>query len=129
MSETIPNLVIVIDSLVLKIEGLIRDLCRFSGITTFYQTTDEKGRTIYREKDIHRLLYEEKIKQLFADDELLLFRFLLVEKAGRNLRHKVAHSLMFFEDYNVRNANLCIMALLKLGKYNIVAKTNEIPLN
>ena len=37
-----PNLVLSIDSLTLKLEGLIRDICRFSGITTFYMTKNIK---------------------------------------------------------------------------------------
>jgi hypothetical protein len=67
-----PNLVLSIDSLTLKIEGLIRDICQFSDITTFYMTQDSKGRNIAREKDIHALLYEEPIKELFDEDHQTL---------------------------------------------------------
>ncbi len=101
---------------------LIRDICRLSGVTPFFQTIDDKGRSIIREKDIHRLLYEDKMKDLFDEDDLLFFRFLLVEKAGYNLRHKVAHALMFLGDYNVNFANLLILALLKLGRYDFAEK-------
>lgn len=117
-----PNLVLSIDSLTLKIEGLIRDICQFSGITTFYLTKDSKGRSIAREKDIHALLYEEPIKRLFDEDGLLFFKFLLVEKAGYNLRHKIAHSLMLFKEYNINYMHLLILALLRLGKYDFVKK-------
>jgi hypothetical protein len=117
-----PNLVLSIDSLTLKIEGLLRDICRFAGVTTFYMTTDKKGRNIAREKDIHALLYEEPVKQLFDEDDLLFFKFLLVEKAGYNLRHKIAHSLMLFQEYSIDYAHLLILALLKLGKYDFVKK-------
>lgn len=118
----LPNLILSIDSLTLKIEGLIRDICQFSGITTFYMTKDNKGRSIAREKDIHALLYEEPIKELFDEDDLLFFKFLLVEKAGYNLRHKVAHSLMLFQEYSVNYMHLLILALLRLGKYDFVKK-------
>ncbi|HPC35071.1 MAG TPA: DUF4209 domain-containing protein [Candidatus Marinimicrobia bacterium] len=117
-----PNLVLSIDSLTLKIEGLIRDICQFSGVTTFYMTNDNKGRNIVREKDIHALLYEEPIKELFDEDDLLFWKFLLVEKAGYNLRHKVAHSLMLFQEYSINYMHLLILALLRLGKYNFVKK-------
>ncbi len=92
-SSNEPNLVLAIDSLTLKLEGLFRDLCRFSGVTTFYMTKDSKGRTVSREKDIHALLYEDKVAELFDKDDLLFLKFLLVEKSGFNLRHRVAHSL------------------------------------
>jgi len=117
-----PNLVLSIDSLTLKFEGLIRDICQFSNITTFYMTKDGKGRNITREKDIHALLYEEPIKKLFDKNDLLFFKFLLVEKAGYNLRHKVAHSLMSFQEYNINYIHLLILALLRLGKYDFVKK-------
>jgi len=117
-----PNLVLSIDSLTLKFEGLIRDICQFSGITTFYMTKNSKDRSIAREKDIHALLYEEPIKRLFDEDDLLFFKFLLVEKAGYNLRHKVAHSFMLFQEYGINYMHLLILALLRLGKYDFVKK-------
>lgn len=120
-----PNLVLCIDSLTLKIEGLLRDICRFSGVATFYMTHDSKGRDITREKNIHALLYEESVKELFDEDDLLLFRFLLVEKAGYNLRHRIAHSLMLFQEYIVDYMHLLILAVLRLGKYDSVKEEDS----
>jgi hypothetical protein len=118
-------LVLCIDSLSLKIEGMIRDICEFNGIPTFDLKSDKKGRTISQEKDIHRLLYEPEITELFDEDDLLFFKFLLIEKAGYNLRHRVAHSLMTFYDYHIDLMNLLIMAILKFGKYNFTEKENN----
>lgn len=115
-----PNLVLCIDSLTLKIEGMLRDICKFKGITTYELRSDRKNRTISQEKDIHKLLYEEEIKSLFDKDDLLFFKFLLVEKAGYNLRHKVAHSLMKFDEYHIDYVNLLILAILRIGKYDFV---------
>lgn len=113
-----PNLVLVIDSLVLKIEGLLRDICQNSGITTFYQTQDKKNRNITREKDIEAILHEDPVKDLFTEDEILFFKFLLVEKAGYNLRHKVAHSLLQYDKYYIGIAHLLLLLLLRLGKFD-----------
>lgn len=121
----LPYLVLSIDSLTLKFEGLIRDICQFSGTTTFYMTKDSKDRSIAREKDIHALLHEEPIERLFDEDDLLFFKFLLVEKAGYNLRHRVAHSLMFFQGYTIPYMHLLILALLRLGKYDFVEKDDN----
>jgi len=112
------NLILCIDSLILKIEGFLRDLCNYSGITTFFQTQDKQGRTIYQEKDLNRLLHEEKMKELLDEDDLLLFRFVLVEKMGYNLRHKIAHSLIFYGEYNINYVHLLLLLLLKLGKFD-----------
>jgi hypothetical protein len=115
-----PNLVLAVDSLTLKLEALFRDLCKFSGVTTFYMTKDAKGRSVSREKDIHALLYEDKVAELFDKDDLLFLKFLLVEKAGFNLRHSVAHSLLMFQEYGLYEMYLLLLALLRLGKYDFV---------
>ncbi|SHH27568.1 DUF4209 domain-containing protein [Thermosipho atlanticus] len=117
--DCLPNLVLSIDSLTLKFEGLIRDICQFFGEPTYYKV---KGKNIVREKDIHALLHEDVIKELFDKDDLLFFKFLLVEKAGYNLRHKVAHSLMLFPEYSIFYMHLLIIALLRIGKYDFVKK-------
>jgi ribosomal 50S subunit-associated protein YjgA (DUF615 family) len=119
------NLVLSIDSLTLKLEGLLRDMCEFSGVATFFQTENKKRRPIIREKDLHRLLYEEKIIELFDEDDLLFFKYLLVEKAGLNLRHRIAHSLLYFQEYSVDIMLLLIIALLRIGKYDFVKKEKE----
>jgi hypothetical protein len=113
-----PNLVLVIDSLTLKMEGLLRDICRLAEVTTFAATEDGKTSSTVREKDITALLYDEQVKKLFDEDDLLFLRFLLVEQAGYNLRHRVAHSLMTFNEYQLPLAHLLILALLRLGKYD-----------
>ncbi len=120
-----PNLVLSIDSLTLKIEGLLRDICRFAGVPTFYTTKDRNGRNIAREKDIHALLHEKAVKKLFDEDDLLFFKFLLVEQAGYNLRHRIAHSLMLFREYRIIYMHLLIFALLKLGKYDFVKREDN----
>jgi len=124
-AKNYPNFVLCVDSLVLKFEGLFRDICQFCGVPTFFITGDTKGRKIVREKDIHALLYEEPVKNLIDKDDLLFFKFLLVEKAGLNLRHKIAHSLMRFEEYSIEYMNLLFLALLRLGKYDFVEKAEN----
>lgn len=118
--EHIPNLVLAMDSLALKIEGLVRDICVFSGITTFFQTKDQRCRNIVREKDVNWLLREERIKTLFDEDDLLFFKFVLVEKAGLNLRHKIAHCLIDYSEYNISYMHLLLLVLFRLGRYDFV---------
>ncbi len=118
-----PNFVLALDSLSLKIEGLLRDLCNFAGVTTFTQKMDYKERVIYHEKDLTALLHDEKLGKLMSADDLFLLKFVLVEKAGYNLRHRTAHSLLFFEEYSMFYMNLLFMILLKISKFEI--KPNE----
>jgi len=113
-----PNFVLCIDSLTLKIEGILRDFARICGVSTTDHKRDRNQRPISREKDIDQLLAEQSIKEKLSEDDILFFRFLLTEKIGFNLRHKVAHGLMEFFDYSVHLAHLLLLALLKLGKYD-----------
>lgn len=115
-----PNFVLSLDSLTLKIEGLFRDLCRNYSVTTSRHKQDNSQRNIVLEKDIGALLREDAITELFDEDDLLFFKFLLVEKVGYNLRHKIAHSLLPFQRYTWSYINLMILALLRLGKYDFV---------
>lgn len=118
-STYVPNFILAMDSLVLKIEGLVRDICVFSGITTFYQTKDKQGRSIVREKDINWLLREIP-ENLFDEDDLLFFKFVLVEQAGFNLRHKIAHCLIDYSEYHMEYMHLLLLVLFRLGKYDFV---------
>jgi hypothetical protein len=120
LSGNSPNFMLCIDSLSLKLEGLLRDLCEFNNIKTYYFINDKFNRKIAREKDINMLLHEDCIKEFINEDDLLFLKYLLVEKAGMNLRNKIAHALVQYNEYNINTMNLLILALLKLGKYNFV---------
>ena len=99
---------------------MLRDICIFNKITTFELKPDKEGRTISVEKDIHKLLYDPELTKIINKDDLLFFKFLLVEKAGYNLRHRVAHSLMKYNDYHIDLMNLLLIAILRFGKYDFV---------
>ena len=120
-----PNLVLSIDSLTLKIEGIFRDLCQLSGIAVSHHK-NKLGRNTAQEKDIDALLREDTIKELVDEDDMLFFKFLLIKKGGYNLRHKIAHSLMSFQEYNCDYMHLVILALLRLGKYDPKQNINEL---
>lgn len=109
--------IIAIDSLTIKFEGLVRDFAQLNDILTHYDTKDNAGRTITREKDLSQLLYDTRIADLFNPDDLLFFRFLFIEQSGFTLRHRVAHSLMLIEDYNFGILQLLFVALMRLAKY------------
>ena len=52
-------------------------------------------------------------------------KYLLIDKSGLNLRNKVAHSLMKKRDYYWGNANLLILALLKICAFKLNLKRND----
>lgn len=119
--KTPSNFILSMDSLVLKLEGLIRDFCRLNGITTFSSHT-ENNEPIAREKSINKLLNDEKLKEIISEEDLFFLRYLLIDQGGYNLRNEIAHSLISIEDYNLYPMNLLLLAFLRLAKYNFKEK-------
>ncbi|MHA1395953.1 MAG: DUF7380 domain-containing protein [Promethearchaeota archaeon] len=110
-----PDYTLCIDSLTLKIEGMYRDMHRLSGIPTF-RTININNIKITEVKTLGILLRENKLN-LFEESEIMLFKYVLVERIGYNLRNKVAHSLMINKDYTFTNINLIIFIILKIAKF------------
>ncbi len=119
--------ILFIDSIVPKIEGILRDICALIEIPTFKFERNQHGLQTTREKHMSELLYEgnsneeksnyEKLKQIIDENELCFLKFLFVEKSGMNLRNKVAHGLMLEKQYTASHAFLVLMAFLRLSKY------------
>ncbi len=112
-----PVYVPCLDSLVLKIEGLLRDMCYLSGISTSYMTKDNAGRSISLEKGLNFLLFEPAIKDALRADDWWFLRFLLIEQVGYNLRNEVAHALLWPMAYGFEMTSWVFLALLRLAKY------------
>jgi hypothetical protein len=115
-----PNLVLCVETLVLKIEGILRDLLESHGGVTTYSKLDHKGRQVSREKDTRLLLADPDLERIVGKDDILFLKFLLVEQSGMNLRHKIAHSLMLPEDYSAPAANLLLLAVMRLSRWKLV---------
>ncbi|MBU2493320.1 MAG: DUF4209 domain-containing protein [Bacteroidetes bacterium] len=113
--------IMCIDSLTLKIEGLLRDFLQIQGISTTKQKNNREE-IITEEKDLNELLYEDKVTELFDEDDLLFLRYLLVEKTGFNLRNGVAHSLLLPQQYSVEFMHLLFLAVLKIGSFNVTLR-------
>lgn len=108
------NLVLSVDSLVLKFEGILRDFARLLALPT---TIMAKGNM--REMYIEELLELDGMKKYFDENDMLLFRYILISKNGLNLRNNVAHSFLHFNQYRIEHVLLMIMGLLRIGKYTI----------
>ncbi len=115
------NLVLSIDSLTLKFEGVLRDFARLIGLST---TTLGKN-DILREKYIEELLQEEEIRNFFDDNDRIFFEYLFTAKDGMNLRNNIAHSFFRFENYTLHYMHLLICAFLRIGKYKMEQNTND----
>ena len=115
-----PNLVCATDSLALKAEYFLREFCYFLGVPTF----KAKDSNIVMERTLDDILEDKKIKAALTQDDHFFFKFILTEKAGYNLRNRIAHGLMDNVDYGLEYPILSIIIILKLSNYQFTVKND-----
>ena len=113
----VPNMILEIDSLTLKFEGMLRDLLQRDGVPTFRRKRQDHSLT--EERYIGDLLYTDAIERLLGQDDLLFFRFLLSEDSGYDLRNAIAHCQLLAGDYCIHYMHLLFLALLRLSRYDL----------
>jgi len=116
-----PDFIAATDSLVLKVEYVLRYMCERLGITTFRPK---------REGIVHEKLLEDLFQDLdphLDQEDLFFIRFYLQEKAGQNLRNRIAHGLMDENEYGIEKALLVLVMLLKLASYAFKPRETETP--
>jgi hypothetical protein len=133
-NEYQPDFVTVIDSLGLKVEGLLRYFCERIGIATFKTRLKGKGpEKLVMEKLLDDLLsdiaHQPPLKpdQItnFDEEDRIYIKYVMVEKAGLNLRNEVAHSLMDIFEYSFEHVVVIFCIIMKLSKYKIVEIKGE----
>lgn len=117
-----PNFIASVDSLILKAEYLLREICAFLEIPTFKPNDRNPG--VIMEKLLHNILddlqkkmSEDNLNGKITEDDLFFIKFTLSNKVGYNLRNRVAHGLMDDIEYNLEHALLAIIIILKLSNY------------
>ena len=108
-----PQFVLTIDSLISKIEGIIKLIYSLNK-----SIKEPTGNDTLQDKPLNRILGDNDFDVL-PEEDIFFLKYLLIEKAGLNLRNKVAHCLMEKIEYNIGNVNLLILALLKLCSFNL----------
>jgi len=113
------EIMLATDSLVMKIEGIIREMYQLLDKPTFVVRHDKGGKSITYEKDLNNFLSDDFIKAILGKDLILLMRYLLTEPIGHNLRNNVGHCLIQKEHYSLLNLHLLFLILLRLGNYKL----------
>lgn len=104
------KLILVIDSLTLKFEGVLRDFLFRIGGQTIESDENGTGERI----SFERLLNNDVFKLFVAEDECAFFKHLFT-RDGINLRNNIAHCFYKPNDYSPKLVWLLICAFLKLG--------------
>jgi len=113
------NLMQTIDSLTLKFEYVFRFLCEKIGIPTYYNKFENKN--IKEERSINSLLDDENLIKNFQngglEDDLFFYKFIFTDKAGWNLRNRIAHGLIDYDEYSYQYAIVLLIVYLKISTY------------
>lgn len=124
--------VTVIDSLTLKIEGILRFFCEKIGTPTF-KPRQKGNQKVVMEKLLDDLLADVanqpkwKPEQItgFDEEDRIMIKYVLTEKAGLNLRNKVAHGLVDLFEYNFQLIVILFSLIMKLSKYQFVERNGD----
>jgi hypothetical protein len=114
-SQYTPNYVLCIDSLTLKMEGLLRNFAERLNVST---TVSAKGGGT-QEALIGNIFENEIIQAYFSEDDIQFFKYLFANEGGLNMRNKVAHSLYNITDYDLDKMHLLLMALIRIAQYDL----------
>ncbi len=121
------DFVTLTDSLTLKVEGLLRYFCEKIGVATF-KTRQKGSDKLVMEKLLDDLLADiahepplkPEQKTNFDEEDRILIKYVLAEKAGLNLRNAVAHSLMDIFEYSFEHVVILFCIIIKLSKYKFI---------
>ncbi|WP_223653150.1 DUF4209 domain-containing protein [Hymenobacter psoromatis] len=107
-----PEMMLCMDSLVLKFEQMLRDFCRQVDLPT-----NELGRDgDMREKYIEDLL--DQLGEYADEDSLYMLRFVLT-KTGWNLRNNIAHAFLSPSAYNADAMSVVLLVLLIIASLGL----------
>lgn len=116
-----PNLILCLDSLTPKIEGLLRDLARHLGADVL---TPDKGGGL-REKYIDDLLREPKVIAALGEDKCTFLAYAL-SSFGVGIRNNVAHSFYRARDYSLQKMFLVLMCLFLLSGFKVTHQEENV---
>jgi hypothetical protein len=109
------NFVLSIDSLTVKLEGLLRDLLQRSGANT---TANDKHQDL-REVFIESLLNHAVAQDLFDENTRYFLRYLLLAP-GMNLRNNVAHCYYRYQSqYSFDKIIMLLCGLLRIANFRL----------
>jgi hypothetical protein len=119
------DVILATDSLVLKIEGMIREIYHLLGKSTTTVSGTKGGGNVISEKSINDFLNDDFIESVFGKDLVLVMKCFLTEQIGLNLRNNVAHCFLQKEEYSISKLHVLFLILIRLGGYKLEKKSNH----
>lgn len=109
-----------VDSLTLKIEGILRDLVEFAHIEGFSVrkfVNDKEERQISNWKSINELLWDSNILKILNEDDVWFMRYFLTDYL--DVRNNIAHCLILnsYQEQYYYGFQWLLIIILRLSKY------------
>lgn len=109
-----------VDSLTLKIEGILRDLVEFAHIEGFSVrkfVNDKDERQISNWKSINELLWDSNILKILNEDDVWFMRYFLTDYL--DVRNNIAHCLILnpYQEQYYYGFQWLLIIILRLSKY------------
>ena len=109
-----------VDSLILKIEGILRDLIDFTQIDNFTVrkfVNDVNGRQVSYWKSLNELLWDNNISQILSENDVWFMRYFLTDYL--NTRNNIAHCLVLnpYQEEYYYGFQWILIILLRLSLY------------
>lgn len=114
LSNEEENYVLFIDSIVSKLEFLVRKLCEIYDINML----KPQGNGTTSERLLHDFFNDTKFKEVLLENDYDFLKYVLL-KPGLNLRNNAAHGFDL-RIYTFNNANLLLLCFFRLLKYFII---------
>lgn len=100
----------LLDSLVLKFEGLLRQVLQHKNISTT-KVVREKS----REMTLEEYLGNDLLRNVIPENDLLLYYYLYTNQ-GLNLRNNISHTFFKMKNqYKYQDLILVLVSILKIG--------------
>ena len=109
-----------VDSLTLKIEGILRDLVEFAHIEGFSVrkfVNDKEERQISNWKSINELLWDSNISKILNEDDVWFMRYFLTDYL--DVRNNIAHCLILnpYQEQYYYGFQWLLIIILRLSNY------------
>lgn len=112
-----PEIIPITDSLVLKVEALLRYFCDRIGINTFRLRDDGLVMELNLDEILAALEHKSNRETNFLEENRRFIKYNLSEKAGENLRNKIADGLMDSFEYSIDKTIIAFTIIMRLSKY------------
>ncbi len=129
------TLMLSTDSLVTKIEGLIREIFQIHGASIFDLTQTKEGKTKKNRRTLHTFLMSEQTKKIRkkiikSKKERFFINFLLLDlmppfELSLNLRNRISHTRHTPNNYSLEKLILLFMVTLRIMRVELPEKQSK----